>query len=367
MSRYELTISSNYVKHWGVWEGVREFFQNAIDEQNSNPDHRMSWIYMHDKECLTITSYNCKLSINSLLLGNTSKSDGRSIGQFGEGYKVAIVVLLREGKKITIHNGDELWNVRFVNSRRFGDQVPVIETSKFGVTGSDLIIEIEGITEDEWAEITDKILQVREEVYGTDPEQVDTEYGSILPDMPGKIYVEGLYVKTKESLKYGYDFKSYTCTLNRDRNILSDFEITWNASRIGCTAFGNDNDKLYEFLDLPDGQYAQHFISSNSKDELYKMFKEENGSRIPVTSQEEYDYFKHKGMDPIFVKETYKALFSSYYPTEMNNYEEETSLHYKLLDLYRRSLSYLPEDLADEFLSYIEDYSDDLKSIKIDS
>lgn len=363
MSKYELTISSNYVRHWGVWEGVREFFQNAIDEENSNPDHEMSWEY--EDGCLTIINRNCKLSINSLLLGNTSKSDGKSIGQFGEGYKVAIVVLLREGKKITIHNGDELWNVRFVNSRRYKDQVPVIETSKFGVTGSDLIIEIEGITEDEWEEITDKILQVREEVYGTDPEQVDTEYGSILPDMSGKIYVEGLYISTKESLKYGYNFKSYTCTLNRDRNILSDFEITWNASRIGCTAFQNNSNKLYEFLDFPDGDYAQHFISKNSEDELYKIFKEKNGSKIPVTSQEEYDYFKHKGMEPIFVKETIKTIFGSYYSEEIKDYEIRTSLYQKLSDIYERMCEYVPEDLAEEFYSYIEDYSDDLKEIKI--
>lgn len=363
MSKYELTISSNYVKHWGVWEGVREFFQNAIDEENSNPDHKMLWKY--EDGCLTIINRNCKLSINSLLLGNTSKSDGKSIGQFGEGYKVAIVVLLREGKKITIHNGDELWNVRFVNSRRYKDQVPVIETSKFGIIGSDLIIEIEGITEEEWEEITNNILQIRETIYGVDPDQVDTEYGSILPDMPGRIYVEGLYISTKESLKYGYNFKSYTCTLNRDRNILSDFEITWNASRIGCTAFQNKNDKLFEFLDLPDGDYAQHFISKNSKDELYEIFKEKNGSKIPVTSQEEYDYFKHKGMEPVFVKETVKTIFSSYFPTEMKNYNTETSLYYKLSDLYERMCDYLPDDLAEEFYDYLNNYEDDLKEIKI--
>lgn len=365
MSKYELTISSNYVRHWGVWEGVREFFQNAIDEENSNPDHKMLWEY--ENGCLTITSYGCKLSINSLLLGNTSKSDGKSIGQFGEGYKVAIVVLLREGKKVTIHNGDELWNIRFVNSRRFKDQVPVIETSKFGVSGSDLVVEIEGITEEEWEEITDNILQVRETIYGVDPDQVDTEYGSILPDMPGRIYVEGLYVKTKESLKYGYDFKSYTCTLNRDRNILSDFEITWNASRIGCYAFNNDANKLFEFLDSEDGKYANNFIKDNSKSGLFELFKENYGDRIPVTSQEEYDYFKHKGMEPVFVKETYKELFSSYYSTEMSDYEEDTSLYHKFLDLYRRTIAYLPEDLTSEFFSCIEDYKDDLKSIKVDS
>ena len=365
MSRYELTISSDYVRHWGVWEGVREFFQNAIDEQNSNPDHKMSWEY--EDERLTITSYDCKLSINSLLLGNTSKSDGRSIGQFGEGYKVAIVVLLREGKKITIHNGDELWNVRFVNSRRFRDQVPVIETSKFGVTGSDLVIEIEGITEDEWEEIVSKILYIREEVSSLN--KIETEYGDLLSDKSerGNIYVEGIFIVNKEDLKYGYNFRSDSITLNRDRNMASGFEITWNSSRILAKAFSKDVENLYSIIEsqYTDADYINGKLSEVTVNRLFEYFKEINKDRIPVSTQEEYDYFESKGMSPIFVNNITKTIFSGFYQEEYDEEEVKNSLFGELLEKLEEIKQYIPESNYNDFKNLICDYEHDLKQIEL--
>jgi hypothetical protein len=33
MARIEITLTSSYVRNWGVWEGLRELFQNAVDGQ----------------------------------------------------------------------------------------------------------------------------------------------------------------------------------------------------------------------------------------------------------------------------------------------------------------------------------------------
>ena len=105
MSKIELTISPNYVPTWTYLDAVRELFQNALDQEEQNPENVMRWSYDEDALSLTISNAHSTLSIASLLLGQTSKADDKStIGQFGEGYKIATLVLLREGKTITFYN-----------------------------------------------------------------------------------------------------------------------------------------------------------------------------------------------------------------------------------------------------------------------
>lgn len=364
MSKYELTISSNYVSHWGVVEGVREFFQNAIDEQNSNPNHVMNFDYSEGK--LTISNSECKLSINSLLLGNTSKSDGKSIGQFGEGYKVAIVVLLREGKSVTIHNGNELWNTRIVNSRRYKDKVVVVETSKFGITGNDLIVEIDGITPEEWDDICESNLLLKG--YGQD--DIETEYGTLLtdPDDSGKLYVEGLYIGKNSSLKYGYDYKSKEISLNRDRNIISDFEAKWNASKILATSFKDRIEELHTIInseEYDDARYIDSILNSKTRDKLFEYFKEKNGDKIPVSTQEEYDYFKSKGFQPIIVKETVKTIYSDYYSSEYKEKVNDTCLYNKLIEYIESIKDFIPEHKYDEFIELVDECQGELEDIEV--
>ncbi len=38
MTNINLTISPNYVKHWGIVEGLREIMQNTIDQKNENEE-----------------------------------------------------------------------------------------------------------------------------------------------------------------------------------------------------------------------------------------------------------------------------------------------------------------------------------------
>ena len=96
MKRFDLGMSINYCPTWGVVESVREFFQNAHDEEIVNPENKMYFGYNKDSKTLCIGNKNGRLTTNTLLLGQSSKRDSsETIGQHGEGYKVATVVLLR--------------------------------------------------------------------------------------------------------------------------------------------------------------------------------------------------------------------------------------------------------------------------------
>src|SRR5258708_26276899 len=102
--KFTLPISPNYVAHWGLWESVREIFQNALDEQTRDP--RCVAGIKYENGILRITSANTILNPKSLLLGATTKADDKNQrGKYGEGYKLAALVLVRMGYSVSIQTG----------------------------------------------------------------------------------------------------------------------------------------------------------------------------------------------------------------------------------------------------------------------
>ena len=199
MKKYELSLSRNYVSNWGVEEAIRELLQNAKD---SNGEEKIDI----DKSSgtITITNKNTSIPSSTLLLGNTSKKDDLDkIGQFGEGYKLAILVLLREGKDISIFNGNKIWKPSFEYSNNFECEVLCItETDS---TGNDLIFEISEFNSQELDDLENEFLGLNEQAYNS----IQTSYGEILTDSnhKGKVFVDGLPVYEDDNFDYGYNFK----------------------------------------------------------------------------------------------------------------------------------------------------------------
>lgn len=300
MQKIELTIAPNYVPSWGIVDAVRELFQNALDQQRQNPTNEMSWEYDPEAQRLRICNKYSVLTANSLLLGQTSKADDEStIGQFGEGYKIATLVLLRNGKKITFYNygAREIWRPRFVNSRRFNAQVLTffIDKKAFweAVPDNDLTIEIEGITEEEYMQdIAPSNLHIRQDYSIVD----STEYGDIV-DIPGKVFVNGLFVCDFEPYKYGYNFKPEYLKLDRDRKMVSDFDLRWIASRVWSKVSESKIPMVVELLKqgAADVEYidSMSILGGNTyklRNICYDSFCEKYGiNAIPVTGQDELE------------------------------------------------------------------------------
>lgn len=102
---YELSLTPNYVSDWTFNDALRELIQNGIDQETIRPDNKFSIDYDEGKEVIRLVNKNAKLKISTLLLGKTNKSnDEDTVGQFGEGYKIAALVLNRLGKTFTIYN-----------------------------------------------------------------------------------------------------------------------------------------------------------------------------------------------------------------------------------------------------------------------
>lgn len=230
--KYELSISADYVPEWGVTEAVREFFQNAIDEQRR-----------------------------------------------------------------------EIWKPRLVKSRRYGGaMVPTffVETEAVWkkVPENSLIIEISGITPEEYAQIKESNLHLQESV-----KRRETRRGAILDEdkFKGKIFVGGLYICEEPRLEMGVDLKPNMVHLERDRSIVRSIDVQILVS------YMIEELRDAELTKKSLGSFAGEYISSNNVDESIKNeiaadFVREHGEKaVPVSNQTDAEYFRKMNYKPVIV------------------------------------------------------------------
>lgn len=321
MSKYELSMSASYVPDWGKPEAVREIIQNALDEEIREPANRMYISYTPDENRLIVGNHNAVLDINTLLFGKTTKrDDSKFIGQHGEGYKVAMTVLLREGCTFEVfnHSCNEVWSTRLIKSRKYnGELVPVVETRKENLFqrkhGANLQIEIVGITSDDYQKIVNNTLQLQG-CY----ECHNTEDGELLIDEEHlqKVYIKGLYVCTNKRLKFGYNFEPSILKLDRDRRLVDDFNLQWATSKIMAKVA--DDRFVQDNMDEFDSAYVKYYTNKSLNDSVAMDFFAKYGyDAVPVYNQIDYDKALMQGLRPVMMSESrYGVLVSSGYYSE---------------------------------------------------
>ena len=345
MRKYELSISADYVPAWGVVEAVREFFQNAVDEETRDASNKMMLRYDEESEVLIIGNKHSELDIKTLLFGSTTKNgQDKMIGQHGEGYKIATAVLLREGKEVVFYNycRREIWRPRLVKSRKYdGMLVPTffVETAAVweNVPEHSLLIEIKGINRDEYEKIRESNLHLQEY------EKKETCYGDILTDKQhlGMIFVGGLYICRESQLEVGLDFKPNVVRIERDRSMVNNFDIKWYASKM--MEESRDSELIKKSLD----SYSGHFIYVNSvpddlKNEITEDFINQYGAKaVPVSSQDDLESMKKRGYKPVIVSESKRNVIL------------ESDL-YKDVEEENRKIREAERPLYDRFCEFIE-------------
>lgn len=309
---YELTLTPNYVSDWTFNDAIRELIQNGTDQEILDKDNKFSIDYDYKSKTLRLTNTKSKLKINTLLLGRSSKSDNEdTVGQFGEGYKIAALVLNRLGKTFTIYNNErgEVWTSRFKNSEKWLEKILAFYVEKVPASNTGLVIEVGNVTADEYNSLCDTWIGFYDGL-----EKIETTYGDILLDeeMQNKIFVNGLAVSCSEDMEYGYDFKPKYITLERDRKTCD----SWNAGDITSKMIAEAmlNGKI-EFDTI------KHMIEENTDDVYHLDFNMHLGGvqeiqkrmieqfdrqyttpySIPVREQSDVDRVKAYGGNPVVV------------------------------------------------------------------
>lgn len=230
MSKVQLSVHKNYVPDWKAWEGIREIVQNAMDEHDKgNPivvEHDV------DEEELMIGNSGSELTIKHLLIGfTTKKDDPSSRGEKGEGLDLGILALIREGFGVEIETPTEVWTPEIRPSEDWGgEEVLFIDVKKRDNRIDGTYITIFNVSEDLWNSIKIRFLEfnkIEEESVIHDP-----FFGDLLldPQYRGKIYVKGIYVQSDPEMKYGYNLEQVE--LDRDRRMISSFDLGWATARI---------------------------------------------------------------------------------------------------------------------------------------
>lgn len=315
MKRFDLGMSLNYCADWGVVEAIREFAQNAKDAETFNKDNKMYFDYDKDAEVLRIGNKNGCLTTETLLLGKTTKAnDENMIGQHGEGYKVATVVLMRLGKQVKIYNRSvkEVWTAKIVNSKRYNAKVIVFDIEKVSIFKSvpdhDLIFEISNISEDEYSSIVKSNLSLQDLKKGTD--YIESNGSKILLNekFAGKLFVGGLFVTSSRYAKKGYDFKPSLIKLDRDRSFIDGLDLQFLTGKVICES-GN-MDLVRQLKNVWDGQYIRWYLSNGFEsssiaelyNEAYNDFIEEWGSdAIPCNDTDTFNRLKQNGYNAVML------------------------------------------------------------------
>lgn len=326
MSKIELTINTSYVPEWGVWEGLRELMQNALDGDRKGYEMKVDY----SRGYLTITNENAVLPKSVLLLGTTTKrDDDDQAGLWGEGMKLGLLALKREGVDVHILNGMERWSPSFVHSKVFDAEVLAISTKKVLKKARYFTVKM-SLDKDQWETYRDRFLALREDVTGV----VKTTYGSLLndPKLKGWIFSKGIFVTTRDNLDYGYDFENLK--LDRDRSMPSDWDLHYQSSYIhrsalsdavaeGGTAAGSmlrqvyDSAKLSNSKDLENlGSALQYegVLKDKVAGEMADMFEFEYGTEaVPVETEEQAAKVAHFGKRGVVVGKQLTGILNHHY------------------------------------------------------
>lgn len=288
---YELPLGRQYVRHWGMTEAIREILQNALDSESP-------FEYELTDDTLKVHSKYTTLTPATLLLGQTTKAEATDkIGSFGEGYKIALLVLARSEYNVRVLNGDRIWTPTFKMSRQFEAEVLVIEdTSCPELPNEGLTFEVRGLSPGDVASIRESCLQMQSHV----GECMKTQYGRILRERPGKLYVGGLYVCDTE-LQFGYDILPQYLKLERDRQTVSNWDLQDRTKEMWF-----DTERYEEIAQLladkcKDLDYAEYGAPDMVKEACYRHFKEKHPGAVVARDQDELEKFVKQGMERVVV------------------------------------------------------------------
>lgn len=282
---YELPLTRDYVRNWTAVEAIREILQNALDYGRGHLTYNLHTTDTGEPCGINIDSPGAQLEPRTLLLGCTSKADdSNAIGSFGEGYKIALLVLAREGVDVLVINRGVRWVPRFAASESFGEEVLIIDEFESQYVSSGVTFVIKNLDEGVIAKVIANTLQLQSDIGLVHK----VTHGEILLGQPGKLYVNGLFV-SDTGMEYGYNVKPEFLKLERDRQTVSSFDLKWLTKDMWFAA--HVPEVVAEMMEkgVEDLEYANYNCPELVKEACFKAFNEKHPGAVAVKSQAELD------------------------------------------------------------------------------
>ena len=314
MATIELSIALDYLPKWKTWEGVRELIQNGIDAEKEFGAPFCVW---HQGNWLILENKGANIDRSALLLGQTSKRDRDDlIGHFGEGLKLGVLALLREGRSVVVKTQTETWKPRIGESTKFkGTRVLMFDVTPAKRALPGVRVEIGPIDAGDWDVLRPRFLHITPPI-----RKYATDFGELLldPGLRGHLFVKGIFVQHDGELQYGYNFSGSVST-DRDRRMVDSFDRKYYIGRIWNEAASQDPGLRKIFIqnlaafdgisDMAGVELTLSYLDSSVSQECARNFQADHGhSAIPVKSTGESAELAHFGAKGVVVPATLQKV-----------------------------------------------------------
>lgn len=213
----------DYLKNWSIQHALREIFQNYLDYG------KYTLITKEEKGTgniiVKISNDYTPTNLEFLRIGNSDKSDDpTTIGQHGEGLKMAFLIFQREGLKVKLRTQQHIFEPTSYNNELgecFG--INYYEHNNKLFKTFDLIFTI---PKSYYETFIKTVIKEEDKLW------TSKQYGSIVAKPKGDIYVGGLFVCSNKNFSKAYDFNPEYIQLDRDRAMPSHFEIKWVSGQL---------------------------------------------------------------------------------------------------------------------------------------
>lgn len=315
MAKIHLTIDKHYCSDWHVWHGVRELIQNAKDADEDG--YPMDVTHFPRTSRLEVTSKKVHVEPAKLLvLGKTDKVPGQKRGQFGEGFVLGVLALMRKGCDVRFKNGYLSWSASFeapeAGHPLAGNELLTFQSRQMQSREDDFIIEISDIPTEAWDVMKKQFLFI------TPPAAADTfktSEGTLLlhPDYKGRVFSRGILVKAFQGLECGYDVENLK--LDRDRQFIDEWDLNARLAEIWKSACATNPElaapRVYDMVKnrTSDVRYVKYHADDKLLAAVRSQFEKEHGENaVPVGTMAEAKETEALGAKPAMVNDLMKDL-----------------------------------------------------------
>lgn len=213
---FDVNLAADYeIDRWDIWHMIREFVSNALDAVDNNPN--LVNILREEDFIDIVDKGNGYPIVYAKRIGASSKrDDASSIGQFGEGTKMAMLTALRRGLAIRLASQDWLIAPKLVEVEE-GLQVLAYDIYKATepITGSIVSIEAADCVRSVIGSLSDRFLQFNDAA----PLNGQSNTGILPRGEQARIYNKGVYIRDIDAL---FSYALSLDKLNRDRDLIDE-------------------------------------------------------------------------------------------------------------------------------------------------
>jgi hypothetical protein len=300
VNKWSVNVEKSYAKNWGAWEAFRESYANSLD---ADPDG-MIIRRIHDDHVEIYTRTTPELA-HILILGAGTKGEAEdTIGQFGEGFKLAAKAAVAHGGTYEVEVPG--YRFDFVFEEVLGHEVLHMQQWKSDkITAGCLIrIKMRGVG------------SISGDRFLTEDRLTTRPLDKPVTMTPMEVYMKGMWVQTYPRYSL-WNWNLGQGRLNRDRHMVNQWDLDQYISDFICRNI--DEDLAHDLVSHEDSYESQALcqkawkITPDAREAIKQAFFQVHGPQACLSSDEGRDnsFAQLKGCNVVRCAKNFHTLLES--------------------------------------------------------